>query len=37
MNQGTILVHSDGENMGSVFSFTMKMQLPSDEETEEQI
>jgi len=25
MNQGTIFVHSDGEDQGSVFSFTMKM------------
>ena len=25
MNRGTIEVHSDGENQGSVFSFSMKM------------
>ena len=25
MNSGKIQVHSDGENMGSIFSFTMKM------------
>ena len=28
MNHGTIEVHSDGENQGSVFSFSMKMSLP---------
>lgn len=25
LNEGTIKVHSDGEDKGSVFSFTMKM------------
>ena len=25
LNEGTISVRSDGENLGSVFSFTMKM------------
>ena len=28
MNQGEIFVHSEGEDKGSVFSFTMKMELP---------
>lgn len=27
-NQGTINVHSDGLDKGSIFSFTMKMNLP---------
>lgn len=27
MNGGTINVHSDGENMGAVISFSMQMQL----------
>ena len=27
-NQGTIQVHSDGENMGGIFTFTMIMELP---------
>ena len=25
MNKGTISVHSDGENKGSIFTFSMKM------------
>ena len=28
MNHGTISVQSDGENQGSVFTFSMKMKLP---------
>ena len=28
INGGTISVHSDGEEMGSVFSFTMQMKIP---------
>ena len=33
MNKGTIEVHSDGEDMGSVFTFTMKMRKWMEEET----
>ena len=32
MNQGTISVHSDGENKGSTFTFTLKMRLQNVEE-----
>ena len=31
LNKGTIKVHSDGENKGSVFSFTMNMQKIEDD------
>ena len=31
MNGGEINVHSEGENLGSVFSFTMKMHLVESE------
>ena len=32
MNGGTISVNSDGENMGSTFAFTMKMEIAEVEE-----
>lgn len=28
LNEGTIEVHSGGKDKGSIFTFTMKMQLP---------
>ena len=28
LNHGQIFVHSDGENQGARFSFTMRMKLP---------
>ena len=31
LNNGTISVHSEGEDKGSIFTFTMKMQLPKEE------
>lgn len=34
LNSGTIDVYSEGENLGSVFSFTMKMQLVQQAYTE---
>ena len=30
LNHGQIYVHSDGENKGARFSFTMRMSLPED-------
>ena len=36
MNGGEISVHSEGENQGSVFSFTMKMQLVVETEVHEE-
>ena len=34
MNHGTISVQSDGENQGSVFTFSMKMKLPGTQSEE---
>ena len=31
LNDGEILVHSDGEDKGARFTFTMKMSKPEDE------
>lgn len=33
MNQGEISVHSDGEDKGSTFSFSMKMEIPGKKKT----
>ena len=35
LNSGTITVHSEGEDKGSIFTFTMKMQLPDDSSSED--
>lgn len=32
LNNGTIKVHSDGKDKGSIFTFTMKMKKPVDQE-----
>jgi len=32
LNGGTISVKSDGRDMGSIFTFTMRMTIPSDEQ-----
>lgn len=36
-NDGTIEVHSDGRDMGSMFSFSMKMQMPSQTSPMQQV
>ena len=35
LNQGSIWVHSDGKQKGSIFSFKMKMKLPREKRSGE--
>ena len=37
LNHGTISVQSDGENKGSVFTFSMRMQLVNSDDPESEI